>query len=419
VVKVLYRLYSSHRKIPASNHVKSYKNGRFIKLSEFDVSFFCAPGVNLMTIFEMKADITTLPTEWIRERVRAVLKANSWLAGRLVDAYHSKRSHESLFVPDVGDSDYHLERCFTHLEVDDFAHTSMRPPRSAFAALGQSCINKDEPLWKVTFITHKASSRCALFVSMSHAIGDGNTFFNILHMLSETGPGPRGLDPNRVHLEKNIHNFKFFSRAIPSSSPAEMLQLIKKIILKFSAIFFKKSPAGSFEFLDSSWIDEEKERSAKSGTVVSSNDVITSHILRKHSPCLGIMALDLRTRLPQLDLDLAGNYVSMICLQPTDYATPKGIRKALEKELLSLQNHGVLTQEIETIDTVLVTNWAPFSRNISLPGLNFVHQLALSPPNTRKEDVIKKIQSIYRQVVVIFRPRRDESIAIGQAGRIN
>ena len=419
-VVVFYWFYSSPRKKQAGEFMKSsFKNGHFVELSAIDVSFLSVQGVHFMTFFETKTDTTVRPTEWVRERVRAVLKANSWLAGRLTDTYYDKKAHKSLFVPEMGDSDYHLERCFNDLEVDDFAHTLIHPPRSAFADLGQSCINKDEPLWKVTFITHKTSSRCALFVSMSHIMGDGNTFFRIMNMLSETGPGPQSLDPNRVHLDKNIQNFHFFSRPIPLNSPTKIMQSIIKIITKLPAILFRKAPPGSLKILDTCWIDEEKVRSARSGTVVTSNDVITSHILREHSPCLGLMAMDLRKRMPQLKANLAGNYISMICLQPTDYATPEGIRKVLEKELVSLQIQGLLTQADETIDTVLVTNWAAFSRDMLLPGLNFMHQFGLVPSTTVKEDMLNKFWSIFRHAVVLIRSRRDDSIAVAQFGRIN
>jgi hypothetical protein len=425
VAAALYQRRVYYRKISDHEYVVSLKNGRFIKLTKVDDLCLGIPGVTLSTVFQPKNQSTTQPHTWIRDRVRAVLAANPWLAGRLCKTATGNNTPLLLWIPECGDSEDNFARCFNHIEVDDLDRAvTFPPPCIAFTALGQECINKDVPLWKVTFITHTTSDNCALVVSMCHTIGDGDTYFTVLHMLSETGLGVHSLTPDRVHLEDVVQNINVYYPIIRMSR----LSLILKIIVMLPAILWKKpDPICKSNEIDPLWIENEKQRSANAGATVSTNDIITSYIMRTHSPGVGFMMVNLRTRIPQFRAELAGNYIGRLALRPSDYATPAGVRNAHQGTLLSLQNPSAPKQIFDFKDTLLLTNWAGFFREMSLPGFRFKHQEISNYYMTgmtcaRAAPFFKKVSILMRQrvgsvsMVLFF---QDEKADHGPGGKVD
>jgi hypothetical protein len=374
VAAALYQRRVYNRKVSDHEYVASLKNGRFIKLTKVDDFCLGISGVTLSTVFQpTKNQSITQPHTWIRERVRAVLAANPWLAGRLCKTATGHNTPLMLWIPECGDSEDNFARCFNHIKVDDLDRAvHFPPPCIALTAPGQVCINKDVPLWKVTFITHTTSDNCALVVSMCHTIGDGDTYFTVLHMLSETGLGVHSLTPDRVHLEDVVQNINVYYPSFRMSR----LSWILKIILVLPVIIWEKPNSICCKNIeiDPLWIKDEKQRSANAGTIVSTNDIITSYILRTRSPGVGFMMVNLRTRIPQFRAELAGNYIGQLALRPNDYATPAGVRNAHQGALLSLQNPPAPRQIFDYKDFLILTNWAGFFREMSLPGFCFKHQ---------------------------------------------
>jgi hypothetical protein len=166
------------------------------------------------------------------------------------------------------------------------------------------------------------------------------------------------------------------------------------------------------EVIDPSWIEEEKKQAAKVGIRVSSNDIITSSILRTLSPSVGLMAVSVRNHLPHIRDNLAGNYVDSVALEPSDYATPGGVRNALQRALQRLKLSNLPRPSISFSDVTFVTNWASFFRIMSLPKYRCTHQEAVSspPPLNGRLEIIRGIWNGHIDSFKLF--RQQDSIAV-------
>jgi hypothetical protein len=169
----------------------------------------------------------------------------------------------------------------------------------------------------------------ALVFSMSHAVADGYTYYEILGMLSDTSlAAVRALSPARKQAYETDH----------------LVRLISPNVFRFGSSFtfikayvagmFRKPPAQPMAY----FVDEAKVSQAKSshapGTspdipYISTNDVITSHYMKTCMPRLGMMAINYRPRCPILDANDAGNYEEIVLSDIEGYQTPAAVRASL------------------------------------------------------------------------------------------
>lgn len=434
ILAFLYHLFNlKQKKINCDMIASLSKNGRLINLNKHEAEMMDTKGINVSMTFKPISKDQIRPTLWLRQRVRTVLEANPWLAGRLCKTGSGKSSPVVLWVPEIGGSEENLNRCFTHIEVESIAQLSTNPPDSAFTALGQECVNTEEPLWKVTLITHKTLDTCVLFVSMCHTLGDAFTFFNVAHMLSDCGPGLHSMNPDRVKIiTDDVPGSSLFPIWLPftSSTDSKRTRLMKaamiptrtvdlcfkcfKTIFCLPTIMSNKQLTDDIEVMDPSWIEEEKERAANLGVAVSSNDIIMSSILRTHPPRIGAMPINLRNHLPHIHDNLAGNYVGVIVLKAGDYATPIGVRNALQKALRTIKLKDQPREIVYgDIGLTSITNWASFFRDMSLPKFHCIHQEAVispSPANGRL-DILRGVWNGYIDSFTVFR-NKQHSLAV-------
>jgi len=161
----------------------------------------------------------------------------------------------------------------------------------------------------------------ALVFSISHAVADGYTYYEILGMLSDDSPdAARALNPSR----KQEYEMEHLSR------------LLSPKVLKFGASFtfikaylagmFGKPPAKPLAY----FVDEKKVKQTKEAhSIISTNDVVTSHFMTVCSPRLGMMAINYRPRCPILDSNDAGNYEEILLSDAEGYRTPAAVRASL------------------------------------------------------------------------------------------
>jgi hypothetical protein len=136
-----------------------------------------------------------VPKQQIAERITAIVYANPWLAGRLVRDRQTKGL--VLWVPEepclaqnfqlVEDSALHEDIPYEELNKRVLEH-SVRP---SFLLL-----DADRPLFRVTIL--RGSTDCFfLTMSLTHAIADANSFYQIFRMLDTSQP-ISGIEPTRV-----------------------------------------------------------------------------------------------------------------------------------------------------------------------------------------------------------------------------
>jgi hypothetical protein len=166
----------------------------------------------------------------------------------------------------------------------------------------------------------------ALVFSLSHAVADGYTYYEILGMLSDDSRAAvRALSPSR----KQEYEAEYLSR------------LVSPNVLKFGASFtfmkaylagmFRKPPARPLAyFVDEGKVNRAKEEHANAkSSFISTNDVVTSHFLTVCSPRLGMMAINYRPRCAILDSNDAGNYEEILLSDSDGYQTPAAVRASL------------------------------------------------------------------------------------------
>mgnify|MGYP003385275662 CR=1 FL=1 len=152
------------------------------------------------------------PPENLKSRVNAIAELNPWLVGKLL----KKNKKVSLQYPcgAIPEAD------FIVLDHLNFPAPSYNPVEhnpdfeQYFVEKGVKCLNKDKPLFRVIVAILNAH-QFVLFVSMSHAVADGSTYYNIYNMLSAEAP-PRALVMERdeacslVHRSINREEMSFF-----------------------------------------------------------------------------------------------------------------------------------------------------------------------------------------------------------------
>ena len=105
-------------------------------------------------------------------------------------------------------------------------------------------------------------------------------------------------------------------------------------------MMFAKSKPQCFCFLlDDAKLKEEKERGKAEGVAyVSTNDVLTSGFFVATGARIGMMGMDVRGRLPGVEADMAGNYVTALTMDETTFGSPGAVRKMLSKEPFATTN---------------------------------------------------------------------------------
>jgi hypothetical protein len=294
------------------------------------------PPICSVTFFQGDFEAAKL---FLQTRLTAVLALNPWLGGRLAKV---GRNLELFYSPE-GTA---LSEIFT-VEPEPVKNLQMT---AEYEELMKACIplsiggnglgNGAKQLKSNCVVsriviaptTVSGNPGFALVFSLSHAIADGYTYYEILNMLSDDSlAAARALNPCR----KQEYESKHLSR------------LLSLKVLKFGASFtfmkaylagmFRKPHARPFAY----FIEEERVNRAKgehaaqeetvsgSGSFISTNDIITSHFMTVSSPCLGMMAINYRPRCPILDSNDAGNYEEILLSDFAGYQTPAAVRASL------------------------------------------------------------------------------------------
>jgi hypothetical protein len=336
--------------------------------------FIYFPSVSSITFFTGVIDKNRL-----YKKILDIMKCNPWLGGRLV------RENSSTYLQ--------YTRCdeFTTINHDIFSiaqHNDLHEKLSfneiqKIALLytvkaGTACINKDEALFKVTLIMTGLSS-CALVVSLSHVVGDGNNMYTIYRML---GDNQDIITLNPVRDMEYYHKLNSVSCGFK-----EHVAFHKSLSYKLSMLVILILSRQSMELLHfrKDWIEAEKQKyhdvsnkitvSSPSSSFVSTNDIITCWLFKLFNVNIGGMAVNYRNRVPGITESNAGNYVSTIFYQRDDYSHPSLIRASLQSYCR------VITKKLNIIPFIsryiLITNWSTFYTELIFEGCKEVYHLPI------------------------------------------
>uniref|UniRef100_A0A7S1XW13 Condensation domain-containing protein n=1 Tax=Phaeomonas parva TaxID=124430 RepID=A0A7S1XW13_9STRA len=322
----------------------------------------------------------------LRAQLGVVVAANPWLTGRLVKSKtgvslrHSPSpsvdSVDAIFDAEQGlgvDLDW---ASATYAEVCTALHTKPKAPaKRAIIGSGTSLVGKDEPVARLT-LAEAAPGEFALVWSLSHAVGDGRTYYEIFSMLRPGAP-VRALSSARVQS---------FSEAMRDMCNREALTWADKpwtAVMYMSTMAFNGPATCRAFYLDDERVAAFKTKGAADGGVpyVTTNDLLTSGFFTVTGARIGMMGLDCRGRVEGVGADLAGNYVTALVLDDTVFETPAALRR-----MYASTPYATTGRKLPSCCCggearfAMATNWSSFADPFALEGCEMRVHLPVKNP---------------------------------------
>lgn len=390
--------------------------GQLVPLLEMETSLLglTNPSIDTLTFFE-----GVPPVPALRERLEQVAMANPWLAGRLRSA---DGGVVCLWVPEAAAATI----CFGEEQ------STLRPemaPLDAMGAvsgvrLGLACIDTDEPLFKVR-ILHTGSGQFALFVSLSHVLGDAATFYKLYKLLEPTASEPVSLNFSRIEgFDIATLRAAFGAEAVaghtrlPSTKPDAVARTLRSFEAATRAVSRQKQVA--LKLISMEWVREQKRAEAQAVAdagleFLSTNDLLSAWYLNHVGVTHGSIACDCRGRVPGVPMKESfrpGNYLCGVVLAPTDFVNPAALRLKIAqsfKDARSLSHPHAVPQELPrngngtSIPRIgNVTNWASLYYHLQLPGARHVVHFP----------IVNSVQDATHGNMYLFRPRPSDLAAL-------
>mmetsp|Transcript_10835 Transcript_10835/g.33225 ORF Transcript_10835/g.33225 Transcript_10835/m.33225 type:complete len:405 (-) Transcript_10835:53-1267(-) len=336
----------------------------------------------------------------LRLRVAAVVRANPWLAGTLAWS-HTHRGRLEVELP----TDEELDRTsFLDTVTKDFPDNMTVAQANAFSApyvvpYSAKSLGKPNMLFRVTLVRwpdsiaqSSVSPKFILVVSIAHVIGDGHTFYRIYGMLSANAA--------IVPLNAERKQFEEDARELMGKAEFEyMTSFVVKLSVMFN-MFTKKTNDQFVKYVNMESIAQRKEevmtdvrRSKYNDEVrfISTNDVLAQWFM-KECKGHGMMAVNLRNRLPQLTDDDAGNYENILYFIEEDVESPVDVRRTVS----NMRSPNRLHSPMPLKSPCLITNWASFYQDLKIEGCEQIVHIPIDDE-----------MSVTRAFCIIFKPTED------------
>uniref|UniRef100_A0A7S4DXL6 Uncharacterized protein n=1 Tax=Lotharella globosa TaxID=91324 RepID=A0A7S4DXL6_9EUKA len=426
VIRSAWRLLRASLFRGEASAVKEECKGQLVDLLPKESSELINEFEATTTITFYKGEKIEEAIKFLEERVRDIVKANPWLAGRLV----KKNGMYMLEIPEDDNSSSSRSFAVLDREAVKLSQKTHYPDIHRIISVakvkkGCETVDTDEPLFKVSVVRDEVSpdDSFALVVSLSHTLGDGHTFYSVYKMLSQ------GSDTKVTKL--NAERKQWFTAAEEKSFgkaetgfwfqsswiPSFMLAQLRMTLTGY------RCETGAF-YINEEWVAAEKKRwkaklesenksannnndtkaGKKPAQFVSTNDVVTSWWFNLYGNSLAGMAINCRSRVEGcLDSD-AGNYEHFMVYRRRDYATPALIRQSVQNLRRSADPPTPLPSFSELLlngsTMTIISNWASFYGDVELDGCT--QQLHLPVYDYEGETMPGQA------LVVLFRPRAGE-----------
>ena len=359
-----------------------------------------APAISVLTFHCISSgDAAFAATEaHLRRRLTAVVALNPWLCGRLTRRRSKMRVH--VVYPRHVTS---LPPACLQVTHDDqlneglgYAALTARVAQLAVKD-GNGCVNarrRNEPLFRVTLV-RTGPTTLALFFSVSHVLVDGQAFYALYGMLGVDGV-PAALVVKRHHA---------FSRDLAAlmggtndtlqwfTSPGAALGIVGTLVFAPPARVLVQPVSASF-------IARHKAEHGNAPGFVSTNDVLTSWLLRAAGSDVGLMAMNFRGRVADLTPQHAGNYEALLGYQRGDVCSAADIRASIAGPPFR-RVHAAVPFPRSLLASArarvgLVSSWASLYVDAALPGC----------AQTYHVPYFEASQIPLRDIFILFRPDR-------------
>ena len=200
----------------------------------------------------------------------------------------------------------------------------------------------NEPFIRVTLVpcATNPNESFALVYQLSHTAGDGATYYKLMEMLCSEDKDEDDNDTNFVELiPERIKESKKIQIDILGATEENFLTSFGFSLMNIWGMIknqLKGHIPVEYAFINPVHVETHKQSSSGkvgSGKVVpyvSTNDILTSHILTKSKSVYGMMAINWRNRLEGHTTLHAGNYENFIFYRKQDAIAPELIRFLLQ-----------------------------------------------------------------------------------------
>eukprot|EP00930_Biecheleria_cincta_P098245 TRINITY_DN89921_c0_g1_i1.p1 TRINITY_DN89921_c0_g1~~TRINITY_DN89921_c0_g1_i1.p1 ORF type:complete len:560 (+),score=54.51 TRINITY_DN89921_c0_g1_i1:153-1832(+) len=300
-----------------------------ISLSEFESSPLIQyqQGVTTITFFRGQLQPAV---RFLRDRLCAIVSANPWIVGRCLRDKRSKHVqcvYPSGPIPEstrkdllrVNPRNLSLSSKMSYADmVSEVISSQALLPRA------NSLLGKSDLVARVTLVSDPADTNAfAMVFSMSHAIADGYTYFNIMKMLSCGSKIITLSQRRRPEVAARCDAAAKEDMAFVNSY-TWMCGAASKLLLKPKNRYYAY-------LVDTGKIKEAKEQALQRGAeFVSTNDILVStfgNMIKARCMFLGI---NFRNRVDGASDEDAGNYQGTLWLDEGVYKHPEGIREVLQ-----------------------------------------------------------------------------------------
>ncbi len=343
------------------------------------------PSISTLTFYqgESENDFETTK-QFLQERIIDIVRLNPWLEGKITKHPQTGRilMHHKEFNGALKASTF---QCIESDKLSDtMDYTTITKTLNSMGlsvndgntVLANTAKGIEEPLFRITLVKLRESHKFALFFSLSHIIADGHTFYSLYGMLSHT---PSASNPLRPLIIDRLQSFsKKLAVAMDGNdtytwafSPGVMLNIVKTMIFEKPPNVIMQNP------INPAWIEEQKkahicryqeQNDGSLPTFVSTNDILTSSHFRALHCDVGLMAMNLRNKFPELTDNHAGNYEALVAYQPDDFAYPHLIRQSIP--IYHRVHHNPLPSFFSalTCKVGVASSWVTFYQEVSFAG---------------------------------------------------
>lgn len=367
-------------------------------------------GISTVTFFRGAGGVSAAATT-LRARLRKVLRANPWVAGRV--ARKPEASRLQLHFPS-SDATEDAELLEEILHVDPAGltvHRSMTYEEITSAILGSSAvvqrlgcrfmlelpcfawlgtIAKDALQIRITLVSDPYESDAfAMIFSMGHTTVDGSSYYQVLNMLSP--------DAEIVSLQVQ-RKHEASPRMIEAQGREDYDWMLSTLIAKALRDALRGPKARAVCL----YVDDARMKAAKAAATegsqvsfVSSNDVLVSGLAKMAEARTYTMAMNFRGRIEGLEATDAGNYESALILDSAVYSSPATLREVLQRGP-PYRTHGEPLPALwESMGShfASTSSWAGFTGEMTLGGCQQLLHLPLVP-----------LENIPFECSCIFRP---------------
>jgi hypothetical protein len=321
-----------------------------LELNSTDIGMNEFPGISTITYYNSK-----LNEKFLSERTKEIIQLNPELSARLVTrkvcAILTKDGIKALYR--LGQyKDHFIKAYIPELTAGMELNEVSKLVEKYTVKVGKDCVDAEELLFKVTLI--ESDNISALVVSLSHTLGDGYTFYKIYSMLEKT-PSKllfTRIDDYQSELTRVLGAdwFKFLT------SPGFILGIVSNVSKKWKPPIKQRT-------VNPDVVKREKKR-IQTVDYLSTNDVLTSWVLRMTKCKYGMMALNMRYRIAALSDIHAGNYEGSLLFTQSN-AMASDVRRAVN----SLKSERVPSFiEAAGGNNAVISNWTTFHYDLVING---------------------------------------------------